>query len=168
MRIVNCRWRLFGARTFKPRFGRKSLLMVFAIAKFISGLFGWDISKVQKYVILGVMGLIVVVVIAGGLWFKSCRENHRLKVYQKQVEKINKADEKERKAELQKVIDDNADVITTNDQRSTIAQANEDQKQAQIYSKIQEADQRIADAKAQGRDVSQDELECILVPAHCK
>jgi hypothetical protein len=143
--------------------------MLFTIAQFIAGITGFDIQKVQKWTIIGAIGLILLIVLAIGLWLKSCSAAHKLKVNQAQVEKINKADEKERKAEYQKIVTENADVVTTTDERTTIAETNETEKQAQIYAKVQEADEKVQAAKAaSGRDVSQDELECILVPQHCK
>lgn len=135
--------------------------MIFAVSKFIAGLFGWDISVVQKRVILAFMFLIVVAVIACGLWLRACLSKPA-KIDIKNVEKINRANESERLKELEKTIVDNANVVKTVDQRNTIAEVSETERQAQIYVKIREADAKISEAKSQGRDVSSEELECIL------
>lgn len=135
---------------------------MFTIAKFIADLFGWDIQKVQRRLIIALIFLIGIAVLAFGLWVKSCWNNHKLKVSQAQVDKINKADEHDRKAELQKVIDDNADVVRTVDNRSAVSETNTIERNRLIDEKIKEADKKIQDAKAQGHDVTGPELECML------
>jgi preprotein translocase subunit SecF len=141
---------------------------MFAIAKFISNLFGWDIGKVQRWVFWIVVGLILILCVSIGLWAKSCWSAHKLKVSNAQLEKINKANEKERKEELQKVVDDNADVIKTVDNRTEIVNTDVYERQRASQERIAEADKQIEAAKAQGRDVTQEELECLLVPDHCQ
>lgn len=142
--------------------------MIFTISKFIASLFGWDISKVQKNVLLAfmILGAILLVVIVA-FFYRHCGPKPA-SIYMKSVNKINKANEIERKAELQKMIEQNADVVKTVDQRNTIANEDERTRDAAIWAKIQQADQKIADAKAGGRDVTSAELECILVPENCK
>ena len=135
---------------------------MFFVAKFIAGIFGWDISKVQRWLAIILIVLIGVAVLAFGLWAKSCWTNHKLKVSQAQVDKINQANEHDRKAELQKVIDDNADAVRTVDNRTAISETNTIERNRLIDDKIKEADKKIQDAKAQGHDVTQAELECML------
>jgi Co/Zn/Cd efflux system component len=81
---------------------------------------------------------------------------------QEQINKINSANEKERKAELQKVIEDNQETISTVDNRTTIAETNVVERNRLIDEKIKEVDKKIAEAKHQGRDVTAQELECLL------
>lgn len=141
--------------------------MIFWISKLIASLFGFDITKVQKAVLLAVMILAaILIIVVCAFCYKKCGPKPA-SIDQKSIEKINKANEVERKAELQKVIEQNADVVKTVDERNTIAEMNEVERQAQIHAKIAEADQKIAAAKANGRDVTSAELECILVPASC-
>jgi len=135
---------------------------MFFVAKFIAGLFGWDISKVQRWLAIVLIALIGVAVLVFGLWAKSCWSAHKLKVTNEQVEKINKANEHDRKAELQKVIDDNADVVRTVDNRSAISETNTIERNRIIDDKIKEADKKIQEAKEQGHDVTGPELECML------
>jgi len=136
--------------------------MIFAISQFIASFFGLDISKVQKAVLLAViiLGLILFVVIVTFI-FRVCSPKPA-SIDQKSINKINAANETERKAELQKVIEKNADVVKTVDERNTISEINEVERNAQIHAKIAEADKKIADAKANGRDVTGPELECLL------
>jgi hypothetical protein len=69
---------------------------------------------------------------------------------------------------LQKVVDDNADVIKTVDNRTEIVNTDVYERQRASQERIAEADKQIEAAKAQGRDVTQEELECLLVPDHCQ
>lgn len=142
--------------------------MIFAISQFIAGLFGLDITKVQKAVLLTVMILAAILLFAVVAFFYRHCGPKTASIDLKSVEKINKANETERKAELQKVIEQNADVIKTVDERNTIAETNETERNAQIFAKIQEADRKIAEAKASGRDVTSAELEKILCPNGCR
>ena len=141
---------------------------MFTIAKFIADLFGWDIQKVQRRLIIVLMVLVGVVVLLFSLWAKSCWTARKLKVSQAQVDKINKADEHDRKAELQKVIDDNADAVRTVDNRTAISETNTIERNRLIDDKIKEADKKIQDAKAQGHDVTGPELDCMLTGSNCQ
>ena len=141
--------------------------MIWWVSKQIAALFGLDISVVQKRVLLAVMILVVVAVIVAGLWLRSCfKSTPKLDI--KNIEKINKANEKERLKELEQTIVENQSVVRTVDKRNAIAEVSEAEKQLQIQIKIEEVNQKIATAKAQGRDVTGPELECMLVPENCK
>ncbi len=118
--------------------------------------FIWE-HKRAVLIALGVCVVLIIILIAVKCGRKPASIN------QESIEKINKANEVERKAELHKTISENADVVVTVDQRTTIAEVSEAEKQAQIWAKIQEADRKIQEAKAStGRDVTAAELECLL------
>jgi len=119
------------------------------------------VGRNWKIVLPAVAVLIVVIFV-----YRACHK--RAQIDEASIQKINKANEAERKAELSKVISENADTIKTVDERNTIAEADETQRNAQIWAKVDEADKKIAEAKAAtGRDVTSAELECILVPENC-
>lgn len=141
--------------------------MIFAISKFIASMFGLDISKVQRWVVI-IVGCIAVAVILGVVigTYSCLRKTPKLDI--KNIEKINKANETERRAELQKVIEQNADVVKTVDGRNAISEQDEASRQLAIYQKIQDADEKIQAAKSQGKDVTGEQLECILIPENCK
>ena len=141
--------------------------MLFAIASLIARTFGLDISKVQRWVFIAFVGLILGVIVFLGLWLKSCF-NKPAKIDIKSVEKINKANEADRLKELGKVMAENVDTVKTVDGRNTLAEVNETEMQAQIYAKIKEVDAKIVEAKSKGRDVSGPELECMFVPERCQ
>lgn len=145
---------------------------MFWIAQTIAGLFGWDISKVQRWVIgIGIV-LLAILLISVGLWVRSCVSSHRaahaLKVQQEQLAKINSANEQEKKAALQQVIQDNSDVVTTVNQRNVIADSDETQRNLDINQKVQDAAEKVAAAKAQGGDVTGPQLDCMLTGANCQ
>jgi len=142
--------------------------MIFGMAKFIAGLFGLDIQKVQKWVIFGLFALVGIAVLALGLWLRSCWTAHKLKVSQEQIQKINEANRAERIKELQKIVDDNADVIKTVDNRTALSETNVVERNRMIDDRVREADKAIEAAKQQGKDVSGEELDCLLIPEHCQ
>jgi type II secretory pathway pseudopilin PulG len=149
--------------------------MIAAAVLFIAKLFarpGSDLSKIQRYVAIGLVVIGLLTLLAAGLSIRSCvsrhRADHALKVEQQTVAKINSANEQEKRQALQQVITENDDVVKTVDQRTAIAESDEATRQLAINQKIDDADEKIAQAKAQGKDVSSAELECILVPDHCQ
>jgi uncharacterized membrane protein YhiD involved in acid resistance len=111
---------------------------------------------------LGAFLLLVLVVMA----FKSCGKRE-VKIDENQIQKINQANEKERKAELEKIINDNAEIIKTTDERSNIAETNRIERERLTDEKIKEVDKKIVEVKAQGKDVTSAELECMLTGNLC-
>lgn len=108
-------------------------------------------------------GVLVLVI----LFYKACGHK-KATIDLDTVNRINNANEKERKAELRKTIEDNATVVSTVDNRTTIAETNVAERDRLIEEKVKAANAEIQKAKQQGRDVTQDELQCILVPGDCK
>lgn len=141
--------------------------MILTISRLIANLFGFDISKVQKWVLLALMILIGIIVLAFGLWVRSCVRKPA-KIDEKSIQKINTANERERKGELDKVLRDNTDVIRTNDNRTTLTEATIEQREQTIDAKLKVLDTAIVEAKQQGRDITADELTCLLIPEECK
>jgi uncharacterized protein HemX len=87
---------------------------------------------------------------------------------QAQIQKINSADEKEKKQAEQEIVQQNIDVIQSNESNRTLTEANVDERNRQSDQKIVELDKKVAEAKSQGRDVTQEEVQCILAPDSCK
>jgi|GEM_PF-6042082 len=112
-------------------------------------------------------GLLAVVLVCVFL-LMFCRSRPKPQIDAVTIQKINTANESERKKELQKVIEDNSAVISTVDNRTTIAETNVIERNRLIDERVKDADRKIAEAKAVGRDVTSEELECILVPDNCK
>jgi hypothetical protein len=129
----------------------------------LANITGWIIAHWRLIAAcLGAFLLLVLVVMA----FKSCGKRE-VKIDENQIQKINQANEKERKAELEKIINDNAEIIKTTDERSNIAEINRVERERLTDEKIAEVDKKIEAAKSQGKDVTSAELECMLT-GDCK
>jgi len=116
------------------------------------------------------LGSIIAIVLVLGLvigFFKSCGRK-TVKIDQESINKINSENRKEREAELQKVVEENSDVVNTVDNRTAIAETNTIERNRLIEEKVKAVDAKIAEAKQQGRNVTQEELECLLVPENCQ
>jgi DNA-binding transcriptional MerR regulator len=109
---------------------------------------------------------VVAVLIVAVFVFRGCGGRKGIDI--EKIEKINSENAAERKKELQEVIEKNAEVVQTVDERTTIAETNVVERDRLIDEKVKEVDAKIAEAKKQGRDVTQEELECMLVPENCK
>lgn len=107
--------------------------------------------------------LIIVLLIVG---YKACGKK-KTSIDLERIEKINSANRAEREKELQRVIEDNAEVVRTNDNRTAIAETNVIERNRIIDEKVKAVDAEIQKAKQQGHDVTKEELECLLVPENC-
>ena len=83
------------------------------------------------------------------------------------VNKINNANEKEAKEELTKKVQESADVIVQAEETTRNVELTVDERNRLIQEKIAEAEKKVAEAKNQNRDVTQEELQCLLVPSDC-
>lgn len=127
----------------------------------------WDIWWLKFTLPLKIVSVVAVLalLLLPFLLLRGCGRSPSID--QEQIEKINKANEKERKAELQKVIEENAEVVRTVDNRTSIAETNVIERNRSIDEKVKEADKAITEAKKQGRDVTAAELECLLTGNLC-
>lgn len=143
--------------------------MILSIAKFIVGLTGWDISKVQRWVFWILVSLAGLIVLFIALQFRSCGKSDPV-VTPEAVAKINAADEKARKEALRETVVENQTVVSTVDNRTTIANADQEQRDREIAARVEQLDKKVEEAKRQGRDVTGDDLHCWLsaAPETCK
>ncbi len=123
----------------------------------LANIAGFVVAHWRWFAVAGVVLLFVFIVVNS----RGCG-NGSVKIDEKTIQSINSANEKERKAELQKVIEDNQDVIKTVDERTELAGVNRVEREREIDAKIAEAEKKIQEAKSQGKDVTSAELECIL------
>jgi regulatory protein YycI of two-component signal transduction system YycFG len=136
--------------------------MIFAIATFLANSFGLNFDTARKWTTRGlyaVAALILLLVVI--LLFKKCGGS-KATIDENAIQKIITANEIERKKELTKVIEDHSEVVTTADNRSTIAETNVIERDRKIAEKVKQANDAITAAKQQGRDVTGPELECLL------
>lgn len=78
--------------------------MIFAIASFIASLFGWDISKVQRWLLLAVTVIIGIAILALGLWIKSCVGKRHAKLNEKQIQAAQTAIAKQDREQMTRVL----------------------------------------------------------------
>jgi len=135
--------------------------MFLAITAFLVNVFGFDYEKARKIASIGLIVVILLIVLISGLWLRSCF-NKPAKLDIKNIEKINSKNESERLKALSETVERNADVVKTVDGRNRISEQDEASKQAAIWAKVKEADEKIQAAKSIGKDVTGPELECIL------
>jgi hypothetical protein len=128
----------------------------------ILNVFGWFVAHWR--LLLTAVGVGVLLLTVALVW-NRCKA--RPKFDQVEINKINSQNKKERETELQKVIEDNSSVIKTVDERTEITNINVVERNREIDAKVKAADRAIQDAKSQGRDVTQEELECLLIPDNC-
>lgn len=77
--------------------------MIFTIAKFITSLFGWDISKVQRWVSVAfLIVMIAVVLVPVMLVYKAC--NKPPKLDEKQIQKAEQAIKNRNDIELKQIL----------------------------------------------------------------
>lgn len=85
-----------------------------------------------------------------------------VKVDEAALSKINSENAAERRKALEETIYDNAETVKTVDERTTIAESNVVEMQREVDKKVAEADKKIEAAKKQGKDVTAEDLECLL------
>jgi hypothetical protein len=130
--------------------------------KFIKNI--WNIwwnqwTLYPKLISIGVILAILLV-----LWLVFFREGGSMvKIDENSIQKVNSPNERERKKELQAIIEDNQDIIKTTDERTEIVNINVVEKNREIDDKVKAADARIQEVKQQKGDVTSEELEKILL-----
>lgn len=97
--------------------------------------------------------------------YQSCKPQPKIDI--ETVNAINTVNEQKRKEELTKTFNENADVIKANDGRTALTDLTVDERNKQIAEKVKEADKKIAESKANGENVTQEGLECLLIPENC-
>ena len=123
----------------------------------------WIVNHVRKnlrvylYIAAGLVVLLLLV-----FAFRSCGKK-TAKVDLETVDKINSKNDAEAKKAVRQTVEENVDVATTVDNRSTLAEVNIVERDRLIEEKIKVVNQKVAEAKNQGRDVTAEELECLLV-----
>lgn len=102
---------------------------MFTISKFIAGLFGLDVSKVQRWVIIIVLALVGALIIGAAVLTKSCWTAHKAKLSEKQIQEAKVA------------------VQTHNDEKLKQVLAEADTETENVDSNIKLAEQHTAEAK---------------------
>jgi hypothetical protein len=104
---------------------------------------------------------VLFILIGGSLVYRNCKKQP--KIDEKAINVINNGNESRRIEELTKIVEENADVIRTNDNRTTLTEATIEERSAEAEKKVQEVDKKIQEIKnSQNRDVTQEELICLI------
>jgi len=129
--------------------------------------FRWFGVSVKVSQWIGYAVLILAVLVIFGLVYSKCF--HRTAtIDQAKINAKNKKNELERKAELKEIVEQNQDVIRTNDNRTAIAEQHAEDRDKAIEEKVKAVDTEIQKIKESGRDVTQAELTCLLQPQTCQ
>jgi hypothetical protein len=137
--------------------------MITTILSFIT----WLFAKVRPYATLrnalylvGTVGFLTGVI----LIYRACNKPPKpLTVDEPTLSKINSHNAAERQKALEETVYENAEVVKTVDERTTIAESNVIEMQREVDKKVAEADKKIEAVKREKGDVTAEELECILV-----
>ena len=105
----------------------------------------------------------VLVAVAGiAIIINACNKPPKVKIDESQISKINSENRAERIKELTEVVEANADVIKTVDERTELVDVAAEARNQEVDKRVAEADKKIQEAKANGKDVTASELECLL------
>lgn len=110
---------------------------------------------------------VLLAVIAAATGFKWLTRPKPIKIDEKGLQRLNSENVADAKKELRNVIEENADLVRTADERLTIAETNVIERNRLIEEKVAEASAAVEAAKRSGRDVTAAELECILKTEAC-
>lgn len=128
----------------------------------------WLVNHIRKnlrvylYIAAG-LALLLVLVFA----FRSCGKS-KAKVDLESVDKINSGNKAEVRKEVREMVEENAEVVTTVDNRTTIAETNVVERDRLLDEKVRVVEQKIEAEKAITGNVTQEQLQCILVPSDCQ
>lgn len=117
---------------------------------------------------LGTLAAIAILLLIVFFSFKSCFKPKSAKVDIETANKINTGNAAEVRQQVRDMVEENAEVATTVDNRTTIAETNVVERNRLIEEKVKAIDQKIAEAKSNGEDITQEKLQCLLVPSDCQ
>lgn len=133
-----------------------------AIGLIAANAWGWIYAN-RRIVLIGIASILIALTAFCG--YRGCKS--RATIDQTKIDALNKKNEAERKQELREIIDQNADVIKTVDERNTLTELTIEQRSAEAEKKVQEVDKKIAEIKADNRDVTREEFLCLLDATQC-
>jgi hypothetical protein len=126
----------------------------------------WNQWTLWPKIISVVIVVVVLLVLVGGL--RSCfSKGKTAKVDLEIVDKINSKNANEARADVNRMVEENIDVVRTVDNRTTLVEANAVERDRLIAEKKVVVNREVEKAKAIDGNVTQEELQCILVPSDC-
>jgi hypothetical protein len=118
-----------------------------------------------KLISVGIVAVLLIVLVGG---LRSCLSKSRTaKVDLETVDKINSKNANEARSDINKMVEENLDVVRTADNRTTLVEANAVERDRLIAEKKAVVNREVEKARAIDGNVTQEELQCILVPSDC-
>jgi hypothetical protein len=118
-----------------------------------------------KIISVGIVAVLLIVLVGG---LRSCLSKSRTaKVDLETVDKINSKNANEARSDINKMVEENLDVVRTADNRTTLVEANAVERDRLIAEKKAVVNREVEKARAIDGNVTQEELQCILVPSDC-
>lgn len=143
--------------------------MIFWISGLLVSWFGLTPATAAKWGKRIFVGAIILAVLLVGLIIVKCSGRDSPKVINEEtLSKVKNADRQTIQKEFQTIIDNNADVVRTVDNRSTVAEVNAVERNRLADDKARQAADAVIAARLQGRNVTAEELECLLTGNLCK
>lgn len=152
---------------YLPNMRERVESMILLIAKFLTWAFKIDLQKAQHIAMYAVIGLAAAILLTVVISLRGC-SSKSAKVDLDTVNKINNGNATEVRNQVREMVEDNAEVTTTVDNRTTIAETNVVERNRLLDEKVKAVEQKINQAHAEGRNVTQEELQCELVPSDCQ
>ena len=95
--------------------------------------------------------------------FKACNKpEKKLEIPIERINKINSDNEQEKREGLRETVVEHQEVLITVDERTTIAEVNVEERDAEIAKKVADADAKITVVRQHKGDVTADEVKCLL------
>jgi hypothetical protein len=137
------------------------------LAKPLARATGWDVTKAQRLVWAAV--ILVALVAVAAVFNRACDWLGSARVTTPQeVQDINDANEAKRDQQLTATVERHADAVTTVDGRNTISDVNTVERNAAVDAKVEQIKAGIDRVhREKGRDITQEELECMLTGNDC-
>jgi hypothetical protein len=132
-------------------------MTLLAIKLFLQNALGWAYANWR--ILVGVFLLIFVFAFV----LRQCNRPPKVKIDEAQIQKINSENRAERIKELTEVVEANADVIKTVDERTELVEVAAEARNQEVDARVKKADEKIQEAKREGKDVTAEELEALLL-----
>lgn len=143
--------------------------MIFWITNILISWFGIKPATAAKWGKRIFLGLVVLVALIIGLIVVKCAGGDSPKVINEEtLQKVKNGDRSTIQKELQDRIDSNAETVRTVDNRTTIAEVNVVERNKAADAKVKQAADAVIAARQQGRDITAEELECLLTGNLCR
>ena len=120
----------------------------------------WPLILISAAVVLAI--LLLPILLMRGCGRPSVKIDHEV------IDRINTKNAADARKEVRELVEENLDVTEAVGNRTALAEANAVERDRLIEEKIVEVNKKVAEAKAQGQNVTQEDLHCLLIPSDCR